>query len=484
MLPIFKTDSYKIHHADQYPEGTEHIYSTLVTRNFKYLDKEYPDLKEKIAFGVKYTINKVVQDWKENFFEVEWAQIEHDIRKFDKRTLGSYQLSKRLDQFEELHSSLTTLPMIFKWLPDLTVIKEETVLLEIMNFDNHFSWLVNYIEVQLLNELWALMTTANISKAFYDLGMEFAKKTADSIDFVHYQFHDFSQRGLSSPESALKAGLGHLSYNRGTDNLQAASQFVPLNNVLKWNNELMFPSSIPATEHSVMCITRNEKETLHRLLEVYPTGPLSMVVDGYNFYNFVGNILPFFRNQIMAREGKIVIRPDSGNVMEILFGQATYWAKLTKNEFNYRLKDNYDYAKDEIVKEHGLLCSLAKTFGYHKNAKGYNVLDSHIGIIYGDGITYEIAKQIFQTLEAIGWSTENIVLGIGAYTYQYITRDTMSFAFKSSAYKINGEWVYSSKDPITDHGKKSMKGFTHFNKMLGKTQDGFTYEEWEDLNNA
>lgn len=144
----------------------------------------------------------------------------------------------------------------------------------------------------------------------------------------------------------------------------------------------------------------------------------------------------------MTRDGKIVIRPDSGDPVDIICGN--------RESLNFR--ENSPETK-------GVIELLWDVFGGNINGQGYKVLDNHIGCIYGDSITIDRANEICRRLETKGFASSNVVLGIGSFTYQYNTRDTFGFAMKATYVEVNGEGREIFKDPITDDGtKKSAKG--------------------------
>lgn len=236
-------------------------------------------------------------------------------------------------------------------------------------------------------------------------------------------------------EAAQMSGAGHLTSFVGTDSIPAI-KFVEK----YYGCDSLIGVSVPATEHSVMCMggKETERETIERLLEIYPTGILSIVSDTWDFWKVVTEILPEIKDKIMGRNGKLVIRPDSGDPVKIICG-------------NPQGRNSWEVA--------GLIQSLWDGFGGTFNSKGFKELDSHIGAIYGDSITYERAEQILSKLETKGFSSSNIVFGIGAYTYQYNTRDTFGFAMKATAGIIDGKSIEILKNPKTDCGiKKSARG--------------------------
>ena len=203
------------------------------------------------------------------------------------------------------------------------------------------------------------------------------------------------------------------------------------------------------TEHSVMCALlakqeavgegRDETESYRHLIKnVYPEGFVSIVSDTYDFWRNVEHVLPSLKDEIMSRNGRVVIRPDSGCPVQVLCG-------IPESE-------------GSTVEEKGLIQCLWETFGGTVNEKGYKVLDPHIGAIYGDSITLERAEQIFAGLEAKGFASSNIVFGVGSFSYGGPTRDSLGFAIKATSTIQGGQEYLLMKDPKTDSGKKSPRG--------------------------
>lgn len=304
-----------------------------------------------------------------------------------------------------------------------------------------YGWLVNYFESVLSNEDWHPMTSATIALRYRRMLDRFAAETSDTPEFVDWQGHDFSFRGMTGFEAGAASGAGHLLSFAGSDTLAA----------MDWTDRYYSddPSivrfvggSVPATEHSVMCAggKGEEKETIARLLSDIPRGIVSIVSDTWDLWYVITKILPQLHTQIMSRDGKLVIRPDSGDPVRIVCGD--------------------DSAAPGSPPEKGVIELLWDIFGGSVNSKGYKVLDSHIGAIYGDAITYERAEEICQRLRAKGFASTNIVLGIGSYTYQYVTRDTFGFAMKATWARVNDIGYDLFKDPVTDVGsaKRSARG--------------------------
>jgi nicotinamide phosphoribosyltransferase len=244
---------------------------------------------------------------------------------------------------------------------------------------------------------------------------------------------------MAGIEAALISGAGHLLFFTGTDTIPAID-FLEKYYYADAEKELI-GGSVAATEHSVMSMGTNEGEfeTFKRLIcDVYPSGIVSIVSDTWDLWRVLTDYLPRLKNEILSRNGKVVVRPDSGDPVDIICGNPN--GRTT-------------------FEQKGVVELLWDTFGGHINDKGFKELDPHIGTIYGDSITLGRAQQICERLMKKGFASTNVVLGIGSFTYQYNTRDTFGFAMKATYGEVNGEGRAIFKDPVTDDGtKKSAKG--------------------------
>jgi nicotinamide phosphoribosyltransferase len=292
--------------------------------------------------------------------------------------------------------------------------------------------------------------------------MEHAFKTGfytqPGLDFL---CHDFSMRGMAGIEAAVMSGLGHLTSFTGSETipaLEAAEEYYNADADLE-----VLAGTVPATEHSVMCAggMDDEFETFKRLItEIYPTGIVSIVSDTWDFWQVITEYVPRLKDTIMSRDGRVVIRPDSGDPVKIICGDPDADPNSPEYKGAYQL--------------------LGEIFGTTVNEKGYKVLDTHIGLIYGDSITLERQHQIYSQLEDKGFAATNLVLGIGSYTYQFKSRDSLGFAMKATWCQINGEAKEIFKNPKTDSGmKKSLKGLLQVYQEDGvyKVKDQVSKEE-------
>jgi nicotinamide phosphoribosyltransferase len=254
----------------------------------------------------------------------------------------------------------------------------------------------------------------------------------------------------------LSSGLGHATSFRGSDSI------IVIPGARYFYNEPEHEvaiNSVNASEHSVSTtkiFTVGEQQMIADWLEDFPTGILSIVSDTFDLWKLITEYLPANKEAIMARDGKLVIRPDSGDPVNIICGHDnSSWIQSNKATFD----DNNVITNSDSPEKKGVIELLWDIFGGTINEQGYKVLDPHIGAIYGDSITLDRQIQIYERLEAKGFAATNIVLGVGSFTYQYNTRDTFGFAAKGAWFQTDEASYDIYKDPITDDGtKKSLKG--------------------------
>jgi nicotinamide phosphoribosyltransferase len=430
LIMMLLCDFYKISHRAMYPVGTEVVYSTWTPRASRM-----KDVVEVVNFGPQAFIMEYLIDlFNENFFNRPKDEVVAEYVRVIKHTLGV--ANPETKHIEELHD-LGYLPLSIRALPEGTVVPLRVPVMTIHNTDKRFFWLTNFVESLASCELWQPATSATIAREYRKILDKAAMETVGNTDFVMFQGHDFSMRGMSSLRSVVLSGMGHLLGFAGTDSIPAipAAEYYYGANVEK---ELV-GTSIPATEHSIQCAYGDDMAYLDNMLSrVHPDGFVSIVSDGYDFWDVIGRVVPALKDKIMARNGKVVIRPDSGDPVLIVCGDPE--------------------GKTELERK-GAIEALWDIFGGTVTDKGYKLLDSHIGLIYGDAITLRRAEEIVERLKAKGFASINVVFGIGSYTYQYNTRDTFGFALKSTLCVIDGDEKQIFKDPKTDNGiKKSQKG--------------------------
>lgn len=449
LVPTLLCDFYKISHKEQYPEGTEYIYSTWTPRSGKHIK----GVNKATVFGHQGFIKEFLIDFfNESFFGQPKDVIVNDYRRVVKNCL--FVENPDTSHIEALHD-LGYLPIEIKSLPEGMSVPFRTPVLTIENTLPEFFWLTNYLETVMSANLWKASTTASIAKAYREILDEFALKTNGSTAGVEFQGHDFSMRGMGGVEDSARGGAGHLLSFVGTDTIPAISY---LENYYGADiTKELVGCSVPATEHSVMCAGGfdNERETYRRLIEeTYPSGIVSIVSDTWDLWHVMENIIPSLKDSILNRSGapinKVVIRPDSGDPADILCGNPN--------------------ATEGSAEHKGVISLLHETFGGTVNEKGFINLNDKVGAIYGDAITLDKCREICNRLAEKGFASTNVVFGIGSFTYQYLTRDSLGFAMKATNAIIKGKNYPIFKNPKTDDGtKKSAKGKVGvFEKLNGE----------------
>jgi nicotinamide phosphoribosyltransferase len=486
MNPLLLTDGYKTGHHQQYPKGTTLVYSNFTPRSNKYAPNGCDQV---VSFGQQMVVQQIHEAFQNEFFSKPKDEVCGEMKRELSMYLGTdYDVS----HFEALHD-LGYLPIHVKAIQEGTLVPIKVPVLTIYNTHPDFYWVTNYLETIISNLLWKPMTSATIAHTYRKVLTKWQEKTdAERGWFIDWQGHDFSMRGMDSVDAVISSGLGHLTSFSGTDSLPT------LYGARKYYGETGFVGgSVNATEHSVMCAGGSDDEvgTFKRLIETYPTGILSVVSDTWDLWKVCTEHVVALKDEIMARDGKLVIRPDSGDPVDILCGTANIidygnevdslemLKEYAKEELEEEVADNTEHGvcgdlvnsgyfrfENKIYKitisidwnrydkqyyfieesnvtsckettlnpsEKGVIELLWDVFGGTINEQGYKVLDSHIGAIYGDSITIDRADEICKRLKAKGFASTNVVLGIGSFTYQFNTRDTFGFAMKATYVEVN-----------------------------------------------
>ncbi len=438
--PFLLTDYYKVGHIFQYPQGTTLVYSNLTPRKTRN-----PQMDKMVFFGLQYFIKEyLVNYFNENFFDQSKEKVLASYRRRITTSLGNDLPS--YGHLEKLHD-LGYLPVEIKALPEGSLVPMKVPCLTIVNTNPNFYWLTNFLETLLSTSIWQACTSATIAHAYRQLLNRYAIETGTPTDFVQWQGHDFSFRGMSSLESGIISGMAHLLSFTGTDTIPAIDALEQYYNA-NADKELI-GGSVAATEHSVMCSGSKdgELETFRRLItKVYPDGIVSIVSDTWDLWKVCTEYLPALKQTILQRNGKVVIRPDSGDPVKIICGDAN--------------------GKTESERK-GVVELLWDVFGGTTTMQGYKLLDAHIGAIYGDSITLQRAEEICEGLKQKGFASQ-VVFGLGSYTYQYNTRDVFGMAMKATYVEVNGEGRNIFKNPVTDDGtKKSATGLLQVKEENG-----------------
>ena len=431
MNPLLLTDVYKMGHMEQYPGDTVEVYS--------YLEARKPN-QPVVFFGLQYILMEYLSKPLTRENGEEFLHYHREI------------LGEPSPSVQEKIRALTDLgywPLSIKAVPEGTRLGSRNILFSIRNTRPEFFWCVGFVE-SLLLKVWNSCTVATHSRKFHELVTRYAERTCDNLDHVPYQVHDFGYRGVSSEETAAVSGAAHLLNFQGSDTVIAnwfLDKFYAAAGSVKGR-------SVPASEHSVMCSfgRDGEYEAFDRMLDLYPAGVVSIVSDTYDYFKILTDYAPRRRDRIMARQGKVVFRPDSGTPEDIICGIPQAHGAPSRD------------ASPEVK---GSLELLWDVFGGTVNSKGYRVLDSHIGLIYGDGMYYERFETILARMETLGFASSNLVIGVGGLLLQNHNRDELAFSVKATRIvRRHGEKVEIYKDPATDPSKKSKRG------LMTLTRDG------------
>ena len=431
-----------------------------------------------------------------------------------------------VEHIRELHK-LGYLPIIIMTLPEGTEHGLRIPSFIIWNTDKRFFWVTNFLETIISTCLWGMCTSATTAHQYKKLFVKYANETVGNTEFVQWQGHDFSFRGMFGLEAACMSGAAHLFSFTGTDTLPAIDFLEQYYNA-DCEKELI-GGSVAATEHSVACsvildfvnkvrIEKGERiiedelmniadvEYVKRLItKIYPKGIVSIVSDSFDYWNTITNTARILKDVILARDGKVVFRPDTGDPIKVVCGYK--WVEIPDDYFEenssdfviyftnsvvrykgkfFPTKNNAVYLQNEISEAEvkGSIEVLWDIFGGTLSEKGYRMLDPHVGLIYGDSITLERAENICENLKMKGFASTNLVYGIGSYTYQYVTRDTDGYAIKATYAIIGGEPLEIYKSPKGAAFKKSAKGLC----AVFKDENGEFYlkdeASWYDVNNC
>lgn len=451
MNPLFLTDSYKLSHKGFMTEGTEVIYSNMTPRSSKYLPVNHEDFDNKIVwFGLQAVLKQMHELWNTNFFKRDKEEVLSETKRLFDAYLGAGAVE--MDHFAELHD-LGYLPICVKSLPEGSRVDIKVPFFTIYNTDNRFAWLTNYLETYLSAQLWKPATVATIIREYRKLANDWATKTTGSTDGTQFQIHGFEFRGMSGWEDAAACSAGFLLSSNGTDTIPALPYLEKYYGV-DITKEFV-ATSVPASEHSLASTgiaVNGELETYRKwITKDYPTGIVSIIADTLDFFRVVTEFATLLKDDILNRQvneiglAKVVFRPDSGDPVKVLCGDID----SPKGSPEYK----------------GAVECLWEVFGGTTNSLGFKHLHERVGLIYGDSITLERAKEIFKRLTSKGFASTNVVFGVGSFTSQYLSRDSAGMAVKATAATVNGELYELSKDPKTDDGmKKSAKGLLRVEK--------------------
>lgn len=406
--PIIDTDSYKASHWLQYPRGTSRTFFYLESRG-----SERSHWDKTVFFGLQYFLKQYFTKriTKEMVEEARAVITAHGLP-------FNYEGWLRL---VEKHKG--ALPLRIRAVPEGMVIPLRNALMTVETTDEEFYWLAGWFETQLMR-IWYPITVATQSYYIKKNIYRFLQETADDPDAeIPFKLHDFGARGVSSQETAAIGGAAHLVNFHGTDTMAALLLHRDF-----YHSE-MAGFSIPAAEHSTITAwgREGEVEAYRNMLRQFakPNSLVAVVSDSWDIFNAVEKIWgEILYQEVIDSGATVVIRPDSGNPVEVVAKVASI---------------------------------LSEKFGYEINSKGYKVL-KYVRIIQGDGINEQSIHDILSRLKSEGFSASNIAFGMGGALLQKINRDTLKFAYKCSAVVVNGELREVHKEPVTDAVKVSKSG--------------------------
>ncbi len=454
--PLTCADAYKLSHKGFMDEATEVIYSNLTPRTAKYLPvfKGLYDDKA-VFFGLQYFIKDfLIKDWNELFFSQPKEKV---IAKFKRRCdtfLGKDSVSMK--HFEELHD-LGYLPICIKALPEGALVPMKVPFFTIRNTNPKFAWLTNYLETVISCEVWKPCYTATLVREYKKLINKYADETVGNRNHTMFSLHGFEFRGMSGRHDAAVSGAGLLLHSCGTDTIVAIDLLEEYYNA---DAEKEFiAASVPASEHAVTSLGTSISDELtffkKAITTDYPTGIVSLVSDTYDFFKVITEFAATLKEDILNRKpnelglAKVVFRPDSGNPIHIVCGDPN--------------------APKGSPEHKGAIECLWDIFGGSVSDKGYKVLHERVGLIYGDSCNYEVISGILTGLKNKGFASNNIVFGVGSFSMNYCTRDSLGIAQKATWGQVNGVGHDLFKDPKTDTGmKKSAKGLLRVDLVNGQ----------------
>jgi nicotinamide phosphoribosyltransferase len=404
-----RTDSYKFSQFAQYPKGTTHISSYIESRGGE--DKS-------VFFGLQAFIKDYL------LTPVTMA----DVKRAE-HIVQAHGLPFNRKGWELIVNEYGGfLPLEIQAVPEGTVMETRNVQVQVVNTDPRLFWLTSYIETALLRAVWYPSTVATKSRKLKAVIAKALEETSDVpvMDQLMFKLHDFGARGASSGETAVLGGMAHLVNFMGTDTFEAVEGVMAY-----YNTDQVVGYSIPASEHSTITSwgRDHEVDAYENMLDTFggPGKLLACVSDSFDIYAATRELWgEKLRDKVLNMGGTLVIRPDSGDPETVPI---------------------------EVIE------LLAEKFGFTVNSKGFKVLNPAVRVIQGDGINEKSLVKILENLKAKGFSADNIAFGMGGGLLQAWDRDTLKYAMKASAIRIdNGEWAGFSKDPVTDAGKRSKEG--------------------------
>lgn len=450
--PMLLIDFYKAVHSDMLPEKIEKSVSYFTPRmsRVKMWD-------EVVMFGLQAFVKTyLIEYFHDNFFALPLDKVVGEYERILNASLGKNAFKS--EKIVKLHQ-LGYLPIEIKAIAEGTKVPMHVPMFEITNTHPDFAWLPQALESLISAEMWHPMLSATVGTAYRKIVNHYYDISVDDEISRARALGDFSFRGQECLQSAVKSSAGWCLSFLNT----ATVPVIPFLEQMYLCDCEKEPVAFGAvsTEHSVMCsnyaVDGDEETLLKRLLrEVYPDTSFSAVLDSYDYWNVIDVILPRIKEDILAHNGCMLMRGDSGDCVEV----------VTKTVFK-----------------------LWDQFGGTINAKGYKVLDPHVKAIYGDSITIQRCRRIYEILIKNGFACSNVSLGVGSFSMQCVeedgelkpfTRDTFSSCIKATYCEVDGKPIPIFKNPKDGGFKKSQKGLCYvYRDENGKLayQDGYTKDD-------
>lgn len=404
---ILRMDSYKFSHPFAYPEGiqAQSCYGEARVKGSEIIT----------PFGMQILCKRYLTETI-NMNDVDQAE------KFSEMHFGR-KLFHRSGWEKVVTDYAGKLPLIIRSVPEGMSVRGGQPIYTVTVIDSDLFWMAAAFETMIQRAVWYPTTVATMDHKIKSTIKEFYEKTGANMDILPFSLHDFGGRGVTCAEQAEIGGAAHLVHFMGSDTVEGilAANF--------FYKEDMSAFSVYATEHAIECSfggsVQGARDYIRtQLKNAVPGSIMSMVIDGYDVYREAELLCTEFRNDIIACGAKIVFRPDSGDMMEVV---------------------------------PRILQLQEAAFGYTLTSKGYKQI-KHVGIIQGDGVNHAAINELLSKITEMGYSADCVVFGSGGALLQKMDRDSLKFAQKASSIYINGKWVGISKDPVTDPGKKSKEG--------------------------
>ncbi|MCC8400409.1 nicotinate phosphoribosyltransferase [Paraburkholderia sp. MMS20-SJTN17] len=401
--PILNTDSYKASHYLQYPPDASAMFSYIESRGGRYDRTLFFGLQMLLKSYLCRPVTGAMIDQARAFFSAHGEPFNEAGWRYVVRQYGGY------------------LPVRIRAVPEGSVVPTHNVLVTVECDDPHVFWLASYLETMVMR-VWYPITVATQSWHLRQTIRAALLKSSDDLSQLPFKLHDFGARGVSSAESAAIGGAAHLVSFMGSDTVLgvlAANHYY---------HDSMAAFSVPAAEHSTITAWGREREidAYRNMIARFgkPGAIVSVVSDSYDLFAALDAWCTELKQAVLDSGGTLVIRPDSGDPCTIVLHT---------------------------------LRTLEASFGTQTNSKGRRVLN-HVRVIQGDSVNPEAIGAILAAMDEAGFAADNIVFGMGGALLQQINRDTQRFAMKCSAIRLGDTWHDVSKDPVTDHGKRSKKG--------------------------